>query len=87
MTIKLMTWNVNSIVTIKQYHPWYEKEKFSDILKGLNADILCFQETKLSKDKLTREYAVPDGFDAYFSFSSVRKGFQIHDMSLYFIIV
>ena len=74
--LKLMTWNVNSVKTLRQYHPWSSMSSFSDILKTLDCDIVCFQETKLARAKLEQQFALVDGFDAYFSFSQLRKGYS-----------
>ena len=42
-----MTWNVNGIKTLPQYHPWnaYRKSAhpFEGILNHLEADIICIQ--------------------------------------------
>ncbi len=72
----ITTWNVNSINTLKQYHPWCDLETFSDILERLKADIVCFQEVKLTKLQ-SPDIAVPTGWDAYFSLSRQRRGQDI----------
>ena len=70
----LTSWNVNSLKTLRHYHPWNEMKRMNDILDALKADMLCFQEVKISRQKLEREYALVEGYDSYFSFNTKRPG-------------
>lgn len=46
-----------------------------DILNHLKANVICFQETKMARDKITEtDWALVEGYDAYFAFSKLRKG-------------
>ncbi|CAI2193060.1 4055_t:CDS:2, partial [Funneliformis geosporum] len=45
------------------------------ILDTLNADIICFQETKITIDKLDSSLAIIPGYDAYFSSSRGKGGY------------
>ncbi|EDV28976.1 uncharacterized protein TRIADDRAFT_19413 [Trichoplax adhaerens] len=62
--MKILCWNVNGIRTTA-----YGKGSIKDLLEFLNADILCFQETKLLRDQLDESIAFVEGYNSYFSFS------------------
>jgi len=72
-----MTWNVNGIKTLPQYHPWnaYRKSAhpFEGILNHLEADIICIQGprsstptalTRLRDQNHAREDRAADGLHA-----------------------
>ncbi|CAJ0649242.1 7672_t:CDS:2 [Entrophospora sp. SA101] len=68
--MRLLTWNVNGLRAVIQYHPWYKDKSYQKILLDtLEADIICFQETKITLDKLEATMAIIPGYDAYFSFT------------------
>ncbi|KJE88870.1 apurinic/apyrimidinic endonuclease 2, variant 1 [Capsaspora owczarzaki ATCC 30864] len=46
------------------------------LLDALQADIVCFQETKLTAAQVTEEMALVDGYDAFFSFSIAKDGYS-----------
>lgn len=52
--MRILSWNVNSILTLLQYHPWSEHRSYEYLLNTLDADIICFQEHKLNKEKFTQ---------------------------------
>lgn len=70
----ILSWNVNSLKTLRQYHPWTDTENAGEILRQLGGDLICVQETKLSRDKIDAEWALIAGWDSYFAFSRRRKG-------------
>lgn len=72
--MKILTWNVNSLNTLRHFYPWSDMKEYKQILDTLDADIICFQETKVARSKLDRQYSLVPGYDAYFSFNSIRKG-------------
>jgi AP endonuclease-2 len=47
-----------------------------ELLDHLDADIICFQEHKLQRKDITFAMANVPGYDAYFSFSKVKKGYS-----------
>lgn len=59
-SIRLMTWNVNGLRAVLQR----EKKKLKQFLDELDADILCFQETKLTRSELDEELVRPEGQSA-----------------------
>jgi len=66
---KIISWNVNGLRAIVRKGNW------DDILKQ-NPDILCLQETKSRVDQLSPEIANPDGYHAYFSWPTEKKGYS-----------
>lgn len=53
--MRILCWNVNGWKKIKTYQPWSLLTEWSRILNHLEADVICLQETKL-----TRKQAVID---------------------------
>lgn len=49
---------------------------FKSVLDALDADIICFQETKIQRNKLEKQHALVDGYDAFFSFSRTRASYS-----------
>ncbi|KAG9127918.1 Class II abasic (AP) endonuclease [Ceratobasidium sp. 392] len=74
--MRILTWNVNGIRTLSQYHPWYTLKTCQEMLKELKADVLCFQEMKISRQLLTTSFAVPEGYDAIMSFPTNKGGYS-----------
>jgi exodeoxyribonuclease-3 len=67
--IKLVSWNVNGYRAVM-------KKDFLATIRKLDADIVGLQEIKLQKDQLTRAMKGIDGYQAAFSFSTVKKGYS-----------
>ncbi|TRY89910.1 hypothetical protein DNTS_020504 [Danionella cerebrum] len=67
-TMKIVTWNINGIRTFKN--------GIRTILDSFDADIICVQETKVTRDLLDEKTAIVDGYNSYFSFSRVRSGYS-----------
>ena len=73
--MKITSFNVNSIKTLRQYYPWNLTKSTAEIFDQLGADILCLQEVKLAR-LVDADIATPAGYDGYFSLSRSRaKGF------------
>ena len=68
-TIRLASWNVNGYRAVM-------KKDFLASIGGLDADILGLQETKLQEAQLTGPMKEIDGYQAAFSFSTVKKGYS-----------
>jgi AP endonuclease-2 len=66
--LRITSWNVNSIHTLMDFTPWNATCKIDSVLETLATDILCVQETKTDRNRLTRALAMPEGFDSYWSF-------------------
>ncbi|KAL1745541.1 Endonuclease/exonuclease/phosphatase [Schizophyllum fasciatum] len=74
--MKILTWNINGIRTIPQYHPWNGLKSHKDILDKLDADIICFQEMKSSRQNLPKDVAVPQDYTSFFSFPTKKAGYS-----------
>ncbi|KAF7660688.1 hypothetical protein LDENG_00277670 [Lucifuga dentata] len=66
--MKIVTWNINGIRTFRG--------GIKKILDSLDADIICVQETKVTRDLLDERTAIVDGYNSYFSFSRGRSGYS-----------
>ena len=67
MELKIISWNVNGIRAL-------QKKGFKDIVKALETDVLCIQETKAQDDQVA---TVLEEMDYHFkSNSAVRKGYS-----------
>ena len=66
--MKIISWNVNGIRAA-------QRKGFVESVLGMNADILCLQETKISEDKLTDDIRKLDGYHEYF-YSAEKKGYS-----------
>src|SRR5271169_3079753 len=94
MALKIVSWNINGLSTIVNYHPYNSSptpfkvasifrvvggvvsNREQALLETLDADIICFQEHKLQRKDITSAIANISGFDGYFSFSKVKKGYS-----------
>ncbi|KAJ3733397.1 Endonuclease/exonuclease/phosphatase [Lentinula guzmanii] len=74
--MRILTWNINGIRTIPQYHPWNMLKNHDAILNHLNADIINFQEVKSSRTALPAPVAAPPSYDAYYSFPLTKNGYS-----------
>lgn len=68
-TIDLISWNVNGIRAAL-------KKGLAETIKECNADIFCVQETKMQEHQLTDEMLSLNDGEAYWSFSTVKKGYS-----------
>ncbi|KAL1021006.1 hypothetical protein UPYG_G00007500 [Umbra pygmaea] len=66
--MKIVTWNINGIRTFKG--------GIKKIFESLDADIICVQETKVTRDLLDERTAIVEGYNSYFSFSRGRSGYS-----------
>ncbi|KAM8863455.1 DNA-(apurinic or apyrimidinic site) endonuclease 2 [Spinachia spinachia] len=66
--MKIVTWNINGIRTFRG--------GIKRALDSLDADIICVQETKVTRDLLDERTAIVEGYNSYFSFSRGRSGYS-----------
>ncbi|KAJ8016775.1 hypothetical protein DPEC_G00010870 [Dallia pectoralis] len=66
--MKIVTWNINGIRTFKG--------GIKQVFDSLDADIICVQETKVTRDLLDERTAIVEGYNSYFSFSRGRSGYS-----------
>ncbi|KAE8010620.1 hypothetical protein FH972_006976 [Carpinus fangiana] len=60
--MKIVTYNVNGLRSrISQFGSLHK------LLNSFDADIICFQETKLRRQELTADMAVAEGYESFFS--------------------
>ncbi|KZP14518.1 DNase I-like protein [Athelia psychrophila] len=74
--MRILTWNINGVRTLPQYHPWNTLKTGDAILDELGADIICFQEMKSTRPSLARTFALPASYDALFSFPTSKAGYS-----------
>ncbi|CAG8673835.1 21868_t:CDS:2, partial [Cetraspora pellucida] len=55
---------------------WCEHKNYQILLETLDADIICFQEVKLTLDRLDSSIAIIPGYDAYFSFAKGKPAYS-----------
>ena len=69
--MKLYSWNVNGIRAVV-------KKDFGEILKAMDPDVLCLQETKAQDDQVREALFGLDGTAGYevYSSSAVKKGYS-----------
>lgn len=73
--MRILTWNVNGWKKIRTYQPFFSLQSWSAILAHLKADIVCLQETKLTrKQAITdREMCLPgEGWESFWDFHPSR---------------
>ncbi|MFH1982157.1 MAG: exodeoxyribonuclease III [Pseudomonadota bacterium] len=68
-TLRLISWNVNGLNAAM-------KKGFLESVAQLAPDILALQETKLQEVKLTSQMKDLPGYNAYWSYSTVKKGYS-----------
>eukprot|EP01083_Nonionella_stella_P012269 34804_1 len=76
--MKIVSWNVNGLRSVLGYAPWCheKKDRLHRMLDYFESDILCFQETKITRDKLSTEIASIDGYISFYSFCNTRNGYS-----------
>ncbi|KIY49207.1 DNase I-like protein [Fistulina hepatica ATCC 64428] len=74
--MKILTWNINGVRTVPQYHPWNDCKSHREILDKLDADIICFQEMKITRQNLPSTVAFPPSYTSFFSFPHKKSGYS-----------
>lgn len=79
--LRVVSWNINGIRSPLQGVVYEEPSNCSAMAMGrildkLDADIVCLQETKVTRDVLTEPLAIIEGYNSYFSFSRHRSGYS-----------
>ncbi|MEX0934735.1 MAG: exodeoxyribonuclease III [Candidatus Paceibacterota bacterium] len=68
--MRIISWNVNGLRAVVR------KDKWDQLFKKFDPDIVCTQETKCNPDQLPEGNHAPDGYEAYFASSTARKGYS-----------
>ncbi|GAA5981183.1 hypothetical protein JCM10908_004011 [Rhodotorula pacifica] len=66
--MRIITWNVNGIKPLVHYHPWNQKRTYEGIMEDLGGDIICIQESKITRAQMIKEMACMSAFDSFYSF-------------------
>ncbi len=66
---KLVSWNVNGLRAVV-------KKDFFESFEALDADVLCIQETKLQDHQLADDVRNINGYESFWSYSTVKKGYS-----------
>ncbi|XP_004606538.1 DNA-(apurinic or apyrimidinic site) endonuclease 2 [Sorex araneus] len=79
--LRIVSWNINGIRSplpgaFNQEPGNCSTVALGRILDKLDADIICLQETKVTRDALTEPLAIVEGYNSYFSFSRNRSGYS-----------
>lgn len=64
--MKIISWNVNGLRAVY-------KRGFLDWLKESDADIVCLQETKAQRRKLTSDLVKPENYHSFFNSAKKRN--------------
>lgn len=78
-TIRYVTFNVNGVKTIFNYHPWNQFNKdFNALFNLLQADIITLQELKLTETSLqqTSQLVHLSNFKSFISIPVTKKGYS-----------
>lgn len=83
--MKIVSYNVNGLrQRISQFG------SLRNLLNSFDADILCFQETKLRRQELTADLIMADGYESFFSCTRTsqkgRTGYSGNPSPLSFIL-
>ncbi|KAK2105248.1 DNA-(apurinic or apyrimidinic site) lyase 2 [Saguinus oedipus] len=79
--LRVVSWNINGIWRPLQGVANQEPNNCAAVAVGhildeLDADIICLQETKVTRDALTEPLAIVEGYNSYFSFSCNHSGYS-----------
>ncbi|KAL1412735.1 Class II abasic (AP) endonuclease [Vanrija albida] len=76
--MRILTWNVNVLRTVLDYHPWssMENKTVEGLLEGLKADISCFQEHKTRRPQFTKAQACPGAYDCFCTWPRDKSGYS-----------
>lgn len=71
--MRIVSWNVNGLRAVVSAQ---KPGGLPQLLHRLGADILCVQETKLTKAELTEGVAILPGWESFFDFCRTRTGYS-----------
>uniref|UniRef100_A0ABM5FPY5 DNA-(apurinic or apyrimidinic site) endonuclease n=1 Tax=Pogona vitticeps TaxID=103695 RepID=A0ABM5FPY5_9SAUR len=74
--MRLLSWNVNGLRAAAGGGGGGSVVGLRPLLELLGADIICLQETKITRDLLEEPLAIVEGYNSYFSFSRTRSGYS-----------
>lgn len=68
--MRIISWNTNGL------RATYKQGNFDPLFTNYDPDILCLQETKATPEQLPEAVREVFGYDAYFSWPEVKKGYS-----------
>ncbi len=68
--MKIISWNTNGL------RATYKQGNFDPLFTNYNPDIVCLQETKAMPEQLPEAVREVFGYDAYFSWPEIKKGYS-----------
>lgn len=75
-TIRLLSFNINGIKTLMEYHPWNELKSLKSMFNFLKSDIITFQELKLQRDDIDLKISDIPGFKSFITIPKLKKGYS-----------
>ncbi|KAG7818093.1 hypothetical protein KL928_003094 [Ogataea angusta] len=75
-TLRLVTFNVNGIKTLKNYFPWTLVSNYSQMLNMMNIDVITLQELKVQRPDVDLSIADVDGYRSFISVPISKKGYS-----------
>jgi AP endonuclease-2 len=73
-TLRIITWNINGIRAAPARLQVITT--LQEMIDRFDADIVCLQETKLTRDQLDHNIASLQGYNSFFSFSRLKDGYS-----------
>jgi len=74
--LRLVSFNVNGIKTLKNYYPWNERPGYDEAISLMKADIVTFQELKLQRNDIDTSIANPVDYLSFITIPQKRKGYS-----------
>lgn len=75
-TVRLLSFNINGLKTLMEYHPWNELKTLRAMFDFLKSDIVTFQEIKLQRDDVDLKLADVPGFKSFVTVPKTKKGYS-----------
>lgn len=73
--MRIVTWNVARLPQLVSDIK-YKYGSLSSFLKQYGIDIFCIQEAKIALNNLTKELAIIEGYESFWSFSTLKPGYS-----------
>jgi hypothetical protein len=71
--MRIVSWNINGLRAVVSTQ---KSGGLQQLLHKLEADILCLQETKLTRAELTEKVSILPGWESFFDFCKTRTGYS-----------
>ncbi|CCK71204.1 DNA-(apurinic or apyrimidinic site) lyase APN2 KNAG_0G01460 [Huiozyma naganishii CBS 8797] len=75
--VRILTFNVNGVRTLFHYKPFHDwTPSLTKTFNYFNADIITFQELKVSRENIDAKLGCIDGFHSFISIPSTKKSYS-----------